>query len=131
MAIEVKPAIRRFEFDGLEIPDPGPEFSVEEIRDIASARRPDILTAVIEGPTIKGNVVEYKFVRNVGSKGMRHSTVISILSRKTRDNCVKLHEALSPEVTACVNGLNTWIQSTRSKTARKIKLESRFIPPLF
>lgn len=131
MAIVVKQAIRRFEFDGMEIMDPGPEFSVEEVREITSARRPDILTAVVE-ETVKGDVIEYKFIRNVGSKGMRHSTAVAILTGKKVDiNCIRLHEITSPEVTRCVDRLANWLHSSKAKSGEKLQLESQFIVPLF
>ena len=69
MAIAIQQLVRTFTFNGVELPDPGPEFSVEEVRDMYSAQYPDISTAVIQGPEMKGDVAEYKFVRNVGTKG--------------------------------------------------------------
>lgn len=69
MAIEITQLKRQFEFNGVQLPDPGPEFSPEEVRDVYSAQYPDLTTAVIDGPNQHADYVEYKFIRNVGTKG--------------------------------------------------------------
>lgn len=71
MAIVTKILTRLFTFNGVNLPDPGPEFSPEDVRDLHSAQFPDISTAVIDGPThsADNNNISYKFVRNVGTKG--------------------------------------------------------------
>jgi len=69
MEINATPLKREFEFNGVKLNDPGPEFTVEEVRDAMAAMYPDLTTATIEGPEIKDDVACYKFVRNVGTKG--------------------------------------------------------------
>lgn len=70
MAIKVAVLKRSFSFNGVELPDPGPEFSPEDVRDLHSAQYPDISTAIIEGPIhSESDSLDYKFVRNVGTKG--------------------------------------------------------------
>jgi PRTRC genetic system protein C len=69
MAIEIKVLKRTFTFNGVTLTDPGAEFTPEEVRDVHSAQFPDISTAIIEGPVHSNDSVEYKFVRNVGTKG--------------------------------------------------------------
>jgi PRTRC genetic system protein C len=69
MSITVQTLTRAFTFNGVSLLDPGPEFTPEEVKDVYAAQYPDISTAVIEGPEMKGDVAEYKFVRNVGTKG--------------------------------------------------------------
>jgi PRTRC genetic system protein C len=69
MAIEIKKLIRRFTFNGANLPDPGEQFSPEEVKDLYSNQYPDLSTATIAGPTIEGDTATYAFTRNVGTKG--------------------------------------------------------------
>lgn len=69
MSISISEAKRLFFFNSVPLPDPGCEFTVEEVRDIYSAQYPDISTALIDGPDITEDGVTYKFIRNVGTKG--------------------------------------------------------------
>jgi PRTRC genetic system protein C len=59
---------RHFTFNGVVLNDPGPEFSVEDIRDTYSVVYPDISTAVVE-TTTGADSITYKFIRSVGTKG--------------------------------------------------------------
>lgn len=69
MALVVQELTRKFWFNNVPLPDPGPEFTPEEVKDVYSAQYPDITTAIIEGPIAHEDHVAYKFVRNVGTKG--------------------------------------------------------------
>lgn len=69
MAIHAQQLTRKFFFNGVELPDPGPAFSPEEVKDIYSNQYPDLSTAIIDGPSIKDGVATYTFKRNVGTKG--------------------------------------------------------------
>jgi PRTRC genetic system protein C len=67
--ITVEKMKRRFTFNGVSLPDPGEEFTPDEVRDVYAAQYPDISTAVIEGPFQHPESIDYRFVRNVGTKG--------------------------------------------------------------
>lgn len=69
MNIEVKKLSRTFTFNGANLPDPGEAFSPEEVKDIYSNQYPDLSTAIVNEPTISGDVATYTFTRNVGTKG--------------------------------------------------------------
>lgn len=69
MELIVKPLKREFEYNGIALQDPGPEFSVEEVRETMALMYAELTTASIEGPTLKDDTLVYKFVRNVGTKG--------------------------------------------------------------
>lgn len=69
MAIEVIQLERTFTFNGVNLPDPGPEFSPEDVKEMFANQYPDLLTALIDGPNIVGDKEAYTFVRNVGTKG--------------------------------------------------------------
>lgn len=69
MAITVEKLERSFSYNGVTLPDPGPELSPELVRDVYSATYPEITTASIEGPERKGDKLVYTFRRAVGTKG--------------------------------------------------------------
>lgn len=69
MALEIKKIIRTFTFNGMKLPDPGPDFSAEEVKELFTNQYPDLVTAIIDGPSITDDVAAYTFIRNVGSKG--------------------------------------------------------------
>jgi PRTRC genetic system protein C len=49
--------------------DPGPTFSPDQVRDLYTAQYPELTTAAVDGPDMKGEVAHYKFVRAAGAKG--------------------------------------------------------------
>ena len=52
------PMRREFSFNGLKLPDPNPQMSVEEVRGVLSMQYPEIATAssgVTSKPTIEGH----------------------------------------------------------------------------
>lgn len=71
MTIALQQVARAFTFNGVNLPDPGPDFSPEEIKDIYSAQYPDLITALISPPVVNadGTTATYDFVRSVGTKG--------------------------------------------------------------
>lgn len=69
MEISVQALPRQFWFNNVPLPDPGTEFTPDEVRDVYSAQYPDISTAIIDGPDVHEDHITYKFVRNVGTKG--------------------------------------------------------------
>lgn len=69
MAIEAKQLERAFRYNSVDLPDPGPTFTIEQVRDMYSGTYPDITTAAIEGPEEKTGKLVYTFRRAVGTKG--------------------------------------------------------------
>ncbi|SEK12818.1 PRTRC system protein C [Paraburkholderia diazotrophica] len=69
MSITVTRLAREFLYNGVTLPDPGPTFSPEEVRDIYSGQYPELTTASVDGPDVSGDVASYKFVRAAGAKG--------------------------------------------------------------
>ncbi len=65
------PRIFRFEYQGAEVvlTDPQQDFSPESVLNFYSPTYPILTTAKIEGPEIKNDQVEYKFVTTLGTKG--------------------------------------------------------------
>ena len=60
---------REFVFNGLRIPDPNPQMSVEQVRDLLTPSYPEIATATMTGPEDTGTSLRYSFSRAIGSKG--------------------------------------------------------------
>jgi PRTRC genetic system protein C len=60
---------RIFEFNGVRLPDPAPNLSVEDVRAVYAHQYPDIATAAITGPEAVGDKLRYLFSRPIGAKG--------------------------------------------------------------
>ncbi|MBP0624775.1 PRTRC system protein C [Cupriavidus consociatus] len=69
MALEVKKLTREFSYNGMNLMDPGPQFTPQQVRDVYSAQYPELTTAAVDGPEHKGDVARYTFVRAAGAKG--------------------------------------------------------------
>jgi PRTRC genetic system protein C len=69
MTITIAAAVREFIYNGMNLPDPGVTFSPDEVRDLYSAQYPELTTAAVDGPEMKGEVLTYTFVRAAGAKG--------------------------------------------------------------
>jgi PRTRC genetic system protein C len=52
---------------GLQLADPDPALTPEQVRDAYAAQYPEITTAVIEGPDASGD--KLVFTRAIGTKG--------------------------------------------------------------
>jgi PRTRC genetic system protein C len=69
MAVEVKKLERVFLFNGAKLPDPNPEFTIEQVRDMYVNSIPELATAAVEGPSPVNGTMQYTFTRAVGAKG--------------------------------------------------------------
>jgi PRTRC genetic system protein C len=69
MTISIAKLAREFAYNGMNLMDPGPTFSPEEVRDLYSAQYPELTTAAIDGPEFDGEIARFKFVRAAGAKG--------------------------------------------------------------
>jgi len=67
--LKTEALLREFLFNGVRIPDPAPDMSVEEIRDFLTPTYPEIATAALTGPDATGSAMRYTFDRAIGSKG--------------------------------------------------------------
>jgi len=61
--------LREFNYNGIRIPDPAPQMSVEQVRDLLTPQFPEIATATLTGPEDTGTTLRYTFSRAIGSKG--------------------------------------------------------------
>jgi PRTRC genetic system protein C len=70
---------RCFKFNGMNLTDPGPEMDLEAVKRIFAMQFPELLNSAIEGPTTKGAVSTYAFVRAVGAKGKGSAAALSVI----------------------------------------------------
>lgn len=73
MPIEVTAFKRAFKFkkDGkiIDLPEPNPEFTAEEVMQFYSTNHPELTTSTIDGPKIENDRAVYEFKTTVGTKG--------------------------------------------------------------
>jgi len=67
--LEAQVLLREFNYNGVRIPDPAPQMSVEQVRDLLTPQFPEIATATLTGPEDTGTPLRYTFSRAIGSKG--------------------------------------------------------------
>jgi len=67
--MKVETLNRVFIFNGIKLPDPAPDMSVEQVRDMYVATYPELATATVEGPSPVNGAMQYTFSRAVGVKG--------------------------------------------------------------
>jgi PRTRC genetic system protein C len=67
--LEAQVLLREFNYNGVRIPDPAPQMSVEQVRDLLTPQVPEIATATLTGPEDTGTTLRYTFSRAIGSKG--------------------------------------------------------------
>jgi len=73
MALEVTNLKREFKFkkDGTNVtlPDPNPDFTVEEVMQFYGGQYPELTTATLDGPKVEGKTAVYAVKTTVGTKG--------------------------------------------------------------
>jgi PRTRC genetic system protein C len=71
MALELSTAVRIFVIDksGVEIPDPDPGMSLENVMTLYSGMYPELTTATVHGPEYRNDKVIYRFKSVIGTKG--------------------------------------------------------------
>jgi len=67
--LQAEVLLREFNYNGVRIPDPAPQMSVEQVRDLLTPSYPEIATATLTGPEDTGITLRYTFSRAIGSKG--------------------------------------------------------------
>ena len=60
---------REFRYNGIKLVDPNPALSPDTIRKFYAPQYMELTNAVVEGPTTKGDVLTYTFLRAAGAKG--------------------------------------------------------------
>jgi PRTRC genetic system protein C len=68
-SLKTEALLREFHYNGIRIPDPGPELTVDQVRDLLTPAYPEIATATVSGPEDTGSVLRYNFSRAIGTKG--------------------------------------------------------------
>jgi len=60
---------RKFKYNGVTLPDPGPDYDAEAVKALFCGSYPELTSAVIEGPNQQGSELVYEFRKAVGTKG--------------------------------------------------------------
>ena len=68
-SLKVESLHREFFYNGTHIPDPAPNLTVEQVREILTPTYPELATATLVGPEDTGGALRYTFSRAIGSKG--------------------------------------------------------------
>lgn len=69
MALNTTRFPRVFKHKGIELPDPNPALSPEEVMGYYSNQYPELTTSNVFGPKIVSDKAEYEFKTTVGTKG--------------------------------------------------------------
>jgi PRTRC genetic system protein C len=67
--LKAEAMVREFHYNGIRIPDPGPDLTVDQVRDLITPQFPEVATASVSGPEAAGSVLRYTFSRAIGTKG--------------------------------------------------------------
>lgn len=67
--LKAEAMVREFHYNGIRIPDPSPDLSVDQVRDLLTPQYPEIATASVSGPEVTGSRLRYTFNRAIGTKG--------------------------------------------------------------
>lgn len=134
MTIQLTNVTRAFVFNGVNLNDPGPDFSPDEVRDIYSAQYPDLVTAVVGEPAIEGDTATYTFVRNVGTKGgsgLTKRALMRVLSNaNTRPKDAPPVFIESDENTRCTEAVLKLFKAP-SRSSRFLRIDPQHMPPVF
>lgn len=67
--MQSQPLKRSFQYNNQNLGDPNPNLSPEQVRELFAAAKPELSSAVIEGPELLNGRRIYRFVTQVGTKG--------------------------------------------------------------
>ncbi len=68
-SLKAEVLLREFQYNGVRIPDPGPQLTVDQVRELLTPAYPEIATASVTGPEDTGSALRYTFSRAIGTKG--------------------------------------------------------------
>ncbi|WP_341744785.1 PRTRC system protein C [Azonexus hydrophilus] len=101
---------RQFSYAGMMLPDPDPNLTPEQVRDVYANAYPEITTADITGPETNGDKLVYTFKRAAGTKG-------ASFVRQDRDGLTYIEVApagqagsvLDEFIVAASSRINAWL----------------------
>lgn len=83
MTLKQEQLARVFEVNGVRFPDLDPSLTPMEVRDlIAAAGRPELSSAEVRGPEIRGNELVFTLHRAVGTKALAPASDTSVQARE-------------------------------------------------
>lgn len=69
MALKVETLTRTFTYAGINLPDPGAQFSPDQVKAMYAPVYPELNNAQVHGPETRNGKLLYTFKRNVETKG--------------------------------------------------------------
>ena len=69
MALSITGIKRVFKHNGLELSDPNPDMTPDEVMNHYSNMYPELTTSNVHGPNMEGDKAVYEFKTTVGTKG--------------------------------------------------------------
>lgn len=69
MALSITGIARVFKHGNIELSDPDPNMSPDDVMSFYSNTYPELTTSTVHGPTMTGETAEYVFKTTVGTKG--------------------------------------------------------------
>jgi len=69
MAVKVVALTRSFQYAGVSLPDPGAQFTPEQVKGFFAPVYPELNNSDVAGPEVRGNKLVYTFSRSVEVKG--------------------------------------------------------------
>lgn len=67
--MQVTPIKRSFTYNNQQLGDPNPNLAPEQVKALLAAAKPELTSAVIEGPEVVNGRQIYRLVKQVGTKG--------------------------------------------------------------
>lgn len=95
--MQVVEITRNFKYNSVDLPDPNPSLGPDDVRQFYASQYPELLNAVVEGPTTKAGVATYSFARAAGAKGAPATTKAPakvVLERALSGNSDDPHDLL-------------------------------------
>jgi PRTRC genetic system protein C len=71
--MQLNQVTRVFLYNGVTLPDPGPSLTAEAVKDVFTGVYPELVSAAIEGPVMKGGKQTFTFIKAVRDKGAREA----------------------------------------------------------
>lgn len=90
---------RVFTYNGIQLADPDPGMSPDDVREFYSMQYPELSVAATEGPDIKGGTMKFQFLRVSGSKGRKPKSIASVAignAQKVLDAAIEGSAIVSP-----------------------------------
>lgn len=87
--MQISEITRSFKYNSVGLPDPNPSLGPDDVRQFYATQYPELLNAVVEGPTTKAGVATYTFTRAAGAKGATNQASASSTTGRPAETLVE------------------------------------------